>query len=119
MTAVYTPLTTTDFASHAQVRPSNRTIPCAKCEKPVFESAVVTGPLQHDDLGAGGIENQWFRHRWLYCDHCNHIQHWLQAADADGNLFNSIYVGPGFIRNQKNIDQMLAEHPEARGVEQT
>ena len=114
-----TPLTTVEFADHAQGRPSQRTIECALCGKPVFEAAVVTGKLECDESGNLGIPGQWYRSRHLYCDRCDHVMFWLQVSGSDGCLYNVPYVGPAYIRDRRFINAFLHAHPDAAGVIQT
>jgi hypothetical protein len=116
------PLDTVPFADHKQPRPSIERVQCARCEKTFLGTAVVTGPVEDNiSIGPRGDERHdgHLRHRRLYCDFCNHIQHWLQACDAQGIFFAPTIVlqGPGFVCDSKSIADFLKKHPEAAGVE--
>jgi len=91
--------------------PTNETVECPSCEKRFHSAAVVTGEINQDPDGLGH-----FRHRKCFCDHCNHIFHWLQSCTAEGQLVPVLLSGPGLVRSPSKINAFLAAHPEAAGV---
>jgi len=90
-------------------------INCAICEKLFVGSVVITGEPEPAAPRAGG----YFIQCQIYCDHCNHVQTWLQACDADGSIHSGRPLsGPGFIKDPKSVARFLRAHPEASGVSQ-
>ncbi len=114
--------------------PSSGRVQCGRCGKVFCAGAVVTGNYEmvggHRQFIEGKFEcseehGDLVAQRRLFCDHCHHIQSWLEFVQADplhpdrGNLTGQIAGGPGYIRDKRQIDRFLREFPAAAGVEQT
>ena len=87
------------------------TVECGKCGKSVFITAVVNGKIVRDPLTL-----LYSRSRRMFCDHCDHVQHWIQRCEADGTLINEIISKPAYYQSSTLINRFLREHPEAAGV---
>ena len=107
------PMKTVDPAE-AVAQPSGGRCQCGGCAKTYQAGAVVTDDRGWDD------EHQCFSvMRRLYCDHCDHIQVWMEALNRDGELSGMVLSGPGYQRGRRDIERFLREHPEATGVVQS
>jgi hypothetical protein len=84
------------------------------CEKTFVESAIVSGAVVRDPATL-----TWHRARWLYCDHCNHLIHVIDACKADGTPLGRFITHPAIYRSRARIARFLQEHPEAAGVAQS
>ena len=73
------PLHTVDPGQCRQTPTSGTTVECGVCEKIFCAAAVTNGRINFDP-----ITFRFSRSRRLYCDHCNHIQHWIQRCDVAG-----------------------------------
>jgi len=108
-----TPIETVAIGDCRQKPVSERIFECVTCGKSFLEGAVVNGPVEFDPA-----ERLHFVHRKLFCDFCDHIQHWQQACDSSGHLRAVLISDPGVIRDLAKIAQFLMEYPQAAGVEQ-
>ena len=112
------PLPTVEPSECRQPFASARRVVCDKCGKTYCEGAVVAAPTNDPDLYARfGSHTALMT---LYCDHCNHLQRWLQPCDAQGNLYQPPLELdlPSFITDARLVNKFLALHPQAAGVAQ-
>ena len=52
----------------------------------------------------------------IYCDHCHHIQAWIESASAGGVPTGQIMTGPGYVRCERAVERFLRKFPQATGV---
>jgi len=111
MSTTTTPVTTVTPAD-CRGKPSRERQQCPCCGKTFAGGSVVSHRTQwckeHQAYG---------RLRQLYCDHCDVVHCWLQEVKAGGGL--GIVLSHGArITGRKYIDEFLAKHPQAAGVDQ-
>jgi hypothetical protein len=113
MTALRTAPLTTVPQVDCQAKPSSERCQCGVCGKVFAGGSVVTGdPVWSEDHESHVVV------RSLYCDHCNHVMHWLEASTEAGRPLGVLLSGPGFVRQARAVERFLQRHPEAAGVAQ-
>ena len=89
-------------------------VECPRCGKTYQAGAVVDGPTDYCELVYCHATT-----RKLYCDHCDVVICWAERWDPiRRRLTGEVVIGPGYLKGAC-VQRFLAEHPEARGVEQT
>ena len=91
--------------------PLGETVECGKCGKLFFSTSVINKHPLRDPLTL-----LYSRSRQLFCDHCDHIQHWSQRCLADGTFLPEITCPPAYYTSQSRIKAFLSLYPEAAGV---
>lgn len=99
-----------------QAEPSAERCSCGKCGKTFAGGAIVSHPPRIDQLAGKPIN--WVRVRVIYCDHCHHLMHWLEALNGMMEPTSVILHGPKYIRSEQKIREFLSRYPQAAGVEQ-
>ena len=88
-------------------------VECAVCGKCVSESSVIDDPV-------APWNHQFAVRRRMFCDHCNHIQFWMQLSASDGQLYPGPPLdGPGYLKKRDAIASFLRRYPHAAGIEQS
>ena len=84
-----------------------------ECERVFAPSSVVNMPIERDT--ETGL---YFRCRKFYCGTCHHIKYWIERCRPDGSFMfpPEVLIEPGYYRDEKNIAEFLAKHPEADDV---
>lgn len=100
--------------TESPAKPSTQRVECGKCEKLYLGGAIVNHPVQHDP-----DQGEMVMIRAIYCDHCDHLQTWVEAVDHNDRPTGYIFEGPYYITARDKVDRFLREHPEARGVSQS
>ena len=108
-----TPLSTVGRTEHRQTVPTSERGECPECHKEFCASAVVDGPMTRDPL-----TRRQHRSRMLYCDHCEHLVHFVQLFQDDGTP-GPLLCQPAIYRSADRVAKFLRDHPEAAGVEQS
>ncbi len=100
--------------------PSRERVSCRQCGKTFCGGSVVSVKPHGGRPAWSTAFGCFYVPRLMYCDHCDHIQCWDQACDAEGILEDAVISArPDFITRHKDVAWHLRTWPQLRGVQQS